>query len=73
MKIVLLYSLQTLHSLGANRLEMINSISGYVEERVLPVLKDVDKCWQPADLLPDPASDTFLDEVRPLTGTRQHV
>lgn len=42
---------------------MINSIAGYVEERVLPVLKDVDKCWQPADLLPDPASDTFIDEV----------
>mmetsp|Transcript_11276 Transcript_11276/g.33886 ORF Transcript_11276/g.33886 Transcript_11276/m.33886 type:complete len:429 (+) Transcript_11276:175-1461(+) len=57
---------QTLHSLSKNRLEMINSIAGYVEERVLPVLKDVDKCWQPADLLPDPASDTFIDEVREL-------
>lgn len=54
---------QTLHSLGPNRLELINSIAGYVEDRVLPILKDVDKCWQPADLLPDPASNTFIDEV----------
>lgn len=57
--------LQTLHSLSANKLELINSIAGYVEDRVLPVLKDVDKCWQPADMLPDPSSDTFIDEVLP--------
>ena len=41
---------QTLHSLSKNRLELINSIAPYVEERVLPVLKPVSKCWQPYDM-----------------------
>eukprot|EP00951_Prasinocladus_malaysianus_P003241 scaffold23052_cov38-Prasinocladus_malaysianus.AAC.3 len=30
------------------------------------MLKPVEKCWQPQDFLPDPSSDTFLDEVAEL-------
>ena len=36
----------------------------YVTAKVLPILKDTTTCWQPADYLPKPESDTFLDEVR---------
>ncbi len=31
--------------------------------QVLPVLKPVDKCWQPADFLPDSSDPDFLDKV----------
>jgi acyl-[acyl-carrier-protein] desaturase len=55
--------LQTLHSLSKNRLELINSIAPYVEERVLPVLKPVSKCWQPYDMLPKPEDPDFVDQV----------
>ena len=54
---------QTLHSLSKNRLELINSIAPYVEERVLPVLKPVSKCWQPYDMLPKPEDPDFVDQV----------
>ena len=56
---------QVLHSLGKERLELVNSMTDYVAERVVPILKPVDKCWQPADFLPKPESDSFIDEVRP--------
>ena len=57
-------ALQILHSIGKERLELVNSMTDHVVERVLPLLKPVDKCWQPADFLPQSGSDTFLDEVR---------
>lgn len=31
--------------------------------QVVPILKPVDKCWQPQDFLPDPESPDFLDAV----------
>lgn len=31
--------------------------------QLFKMLKPVEKCWQPQDFLPDPSSDTFLDEV----------
>ncbi len=56
--------MQILHSLSKERLELVNSLEGYVSERVLPLLKPVDKCWQPADFLPDPSQGDYLDQVR---------
>lgn len=55
---------QILHSVSAAQLDAVNSMEGYVEETVLPNLKDVSKCWQPSDYLPDPSSPDFLDEVQ---------
>lgn len=37
-----------------------------MEKTVLPILKDVKDCWQPADFLPDAKSPTFLEEVQEL-------
>lgn len=56
--------MQVLHSLSKERLELVNSLEPYVEERVMPLLKPVEKCWQPADYLPDPSKGDYLDQVR---------
>jgi acyl-[acyl-carrier-protein] desaturase len=32
--------------------------------QVTPLLKPVEKCWQPADLLPESSDPDFLDKVR---------
>ena len=55
---------QILHNIGKERLELVNSMAPYVTAKVLPILKDTTTCWQPADYLPKPESETFLDEVR---------
>ncbi|KAK9828588.1 hypothetical protein WJX72_000905 [[Myrmecia] bisecta] len=57
---------QILHSLSAHQFDLVNSMEKYVEERVLTVLKPVEKCWQPSDFLPDAASADFLDQVAEL-------
>lgn len=55
--------MQVLHSLSKERLELVNSLEPYVTERVVPLLKPVEKCWQPADFLPDPSKGDYLDQV----------
>lgn len=57
---------QVLHSLTPARLEIIESMGDFAEEKVLPLLKDTEECWQPQDFLPDPESPDFLDQVREL-------
>lgn len=59
---VLLFG-QVAHSISKERLELVNSMTQYMEDVVLPILKPVDKCWQPADFLPDSSSPDFLDQV----------
>ena len=54
---------QILHNIGKERLELVNSMAPYMTAKVLPILKDTTTCWQPADYLPKPESETFLDEV----------
>ena len=56
--------MQILHSISKERLELVNSMSGYMSTEVMPILKDVDKLWQPADFLPESSSETFIDEVQ---------
>lgn len=57
---------QVAHSITKEKLELVNGMTQYVEDVVLPLLKPVDKCWQPADFLPDSSSPDFLDEVKEL-------
>ena len=56
---------QVLHSIEPHRLDVINSMEkdGWVDRELSKMLKPVEQSWQPADYLPDPASDTFMDEV----------
>ena len=58
--------LQVLHSLSKERLELVMGLSDYVSDRVTPLLKPVDKCWQPADYLPDSGQEDYLDQVSQL-------
>nr|QKY14962.1 plastid acyl-carrier-protein desaturase/stearoyl-ACp-desaturase (STAD) [Polytomella parva] len=64
---------QILHSLTPARLECIRNIEDKVEKTVLPLLKPVEKCWQPSDYLPDPKDADFLDKVRELRKRTSNV
>lgn len=55
---------QVLHSITQERLELVGSMDDYVEREIVPLLKPVDKCWQPTDYLPAPEAPEFLDAVR---------
>lgn len=54
---------QVLHSITAERLEIVRSIDDHIENQVFPILKDSEACWQPAEFLPDSSSPDFVDEV----------
>lgn len=54
---------QRVHSLTDRGREVITSMRGWAGETLPRYLKETDVNWQPSDLLPDPAADTFFDEV----------
>ena len=72
---VLLTRPQVLHSVSAHQLELVNSMEGYVESEVLSKLKPVEKCWQPADFLPEGNDPDYVDKVHllPRTGVWCHL
>ena len=41
----------------------MRSLGPVLQQSILPILKDTAKIWQPADFLPDPSSEGFIDEV----------
>ncbi|ESR47625.1 hypothetical protein CICLE_v10001443mg [Citrus x clementina] len=56
------------HSMPPEKVEVFKSLETWATQNVLPLLKPVEKCWQPQDFLPDPTlpfSD-FTDQVRAL-------
>jgi len=57
---------QVLHSLTAERLDYVRSMGDFMEKQVQPLLKPVEKCWQPYDLLPRSEDPDFMDKVRDL-------
>ncbi|CAI0395965.1 unnamed protein product [Linum tenue] len=54
------------HSTPPAKAEIFRSLEGWAADNVLPLLKPVEKCWQPQDFLPDPTlpAAEFADEVR---------
>ena len=62
--------LQILHNVSKEKLELVGSIDEVLAKSILPILKDTATIWQPADFLPDPTSDTFIDEARLLLDCR---
>lgn len=56
-------AVQTLHSISAHQLDLLRSMDKYMESSVLPILKDVNACWQPTDFLPDSSSPDFADQA----------
>ncbi|GIL44757.1 hypothetical protein Vafri_2264 [Volvox africanus] len=58
---------QVLHSITEKELDVVRSLEdGYLQTQVVPLLKPVDKCWQPADFLPPSEDADFLDKVHAL-------
>ncbi|KAJ9701703.1 hypothetical protein PVL29_006887 [Vitis rotundifolia] len=60
------HKVQVTHSMPPHEIEIFKSMENWVEENVLIHLKPVEKCWQPQDFLPDPASDGFHERVEEL-------
>jgi len=51
---------------NSKKFEVIQSIEGFVAERLPTLLRPVNECWQPSDFLPDPMNDDFADQHRAL-------
>ncbi|KAL0323289.1 UNVERIFIED_CONTAM: Stearoyl-[acyl-carrier-protein] 9-desaturase 6, chloroplastic [Sesamum angustifolium] len=56
------------HQMPPEKVEVFKSLESWASKSVLPLLKPVDKCWQPTEFLPDPTQPIgdFMDEVRVL-------
>ncbi|XP_042498564.1 stearoyl-[acyl-carrier-protein] 9-desaturase 6, chloroplastic-like [Macadamia integrifolia] len=56
------------HSMPPEKVEIFKSLNGWAEEKILPLLKPVEQCWQPHDFLPDSSlpTDVFEGQVREL-------
>ncbi|KAL5076300.1 hypothetical protein RYX36_015284 [Vicia faba] len=59
---------KTTNSMPPEKKEIFKSLESWVSERVLPLAKPVEECWQPHDFLPNSAlpSDEFIDQVKDL-------
>lgn len=66
---ILLFGNQRVHSTTRRGMEVIQGMSGWASKELGRYLKPSDRCWQPSDFLPDPSSDTFLDEVGQWNGS----
>ncbi|XP_014503323.2 stearoyl-[acyl-carrier-protein] 9-desaturase 5, chloroplastic-like [Vigna radiata var. radiata] len=56
------------HPLPTEKLEVFRSLEGWASQYVLPLLKPVEKSWQPNSFVPNPSSpfEKFVDEVKAL-------
>ena len=64
---------QVLHSITSERLELVKGLAQHVTDNVYPLLKPVEKCWQPSDLLPPSEDPDFLDKVHALRERAKHL
>jgi acyl-[acyl-carrier-protein] desaturase len=46
------------------KIEIFKNLEPWARENILPLLKPVEKCWQPQDLLPDASTEGFYDKVQ---------
>ncbi|KAL0444030.1 UNVERIFIED_CONTAM: Stearoyl-[acyl-carrier-protein] 9-desaturase 6, chloroplastic [Sesamum latifolium] len=56
------------HPMPPEKVEVFKSLEPWASRHVLPLVKPVNKCWQPVEFLPNPAksTDDFIDEVKAL-------
>lgn len=64
---------QKTHSLPPHKIEMFKSLEGWAEQNLLVHLKPVEKCWQPQDFLPDPASEGFEEQIKELRERTKEI
>ncbi|XP_031281799.1 stearoyl-[acyl-carrier-protein] 9-desaturase, chloroplastic-like [Pistacia vera] len=60
-------------SMAPEKVELFKSTEGWARDSILPLLKPVEKSWQPADLLPDSASDGFVEQVKELREREKEI
>ncbi|KAK9735842.1 hypothetical protein RND81_04G232200 [Saponaria officinalis] len=64
---------QKTHSLPPQKIELFKSLENWAEQNLLVLLKPVEKCWQPQDYLPDPASEGFEEQVKELRERTKEI
>ncbi|OAY51813.1 stearoyl-[acyl-carrier-protein] 9-desaturase, chloroplastic [Manihot esculenta] len=64
---------QVTHSMPPQKIEIFKSLDDWAEKNILIHLKPVEKCWQPQDFLPDPASDGFDEQVKELRERAKEI
>ncbi|XP_057960332.1 stearoyl-[acyl-carrier-protein] 9-desaturase, chloroplastic-like isoform X2 [Malania oleifera] len=64
---------QVTHSMPPQKIEIFKSMEDWAEKNILVHLKPVEKCWQPNDFLPDPASEGFYDQVKELRERAREI
>ncbi|TYI06647.1 hypothetical protein ES332_A10G172800v1 [Gossypium tomentosum] len=64
---------QVTHSMPPQKIEIFKSLEDWAENNILTYLKPVEKCWQPQDFLPDPASDGFHEQVKELRERAKEI
>ncbi|KAK7312642.1 hypothetical protein VNO77_36654 [Canavalia gladiata] len=57
---------QKTHSMPAEKIEVFKSLEPWASEHLVSLVKPVEKCWQPHNLLPDSSMslDEFTEEVK---------
>ncbi|XXG50391.1 hypothetical protein AAC387_Pa02g4417 [Persea americana] len=58
-----LKQMTVIHSMPPEKTEIFKCMEDWAEENLLPMLKPIEKSWQPHDFLPDPCSEDFFDRV----------
>ncbi|KAK4406206.1 Stearoyl-[acyl-carrier-protein] 9-desaturase, chloroplastic [Sesamum angolense] len=64
---------QVTHSMPPQKIEIFKAMEDWAENNILVHLKPVEKCWQPQDFLPDPASDGFYDQIKELRERAREI
>ena len=55
------------------RSEVMKTIESSMESLLQQYIKPVEKCWQPADFLPDPKDESFFEELKQLQELSQSM
>ncbi|KAH7837631.1 hypothetical protein Vadar_016071 [Vaccinium darrowii] len=64
---------QVTHSMPPEKIEILKSLDGWVEENILVDVKPIEKSWQPSDFLPDPSSEEFDEEVKEIRERSKEI
>ncbi|PIN02096.1 Acyl-[acyl-carrier-protein] desaturase [Handroanthus impetiginosus] len=64
---------QVTHSMAPQKIEIFKAMEDWAENSILVHLKPIEKCWQPQDFLPDPASEEFHDQVKELRERTKEI
>lgn len=64
---------QITYSLPPEKIEIFKHLDLWARDNVLPLLKPVEKCWQPQDFLPEPSTEGFYDQVQEIRSHANEI